>query len=176
MRKSQNDLTLASSHSKNTQVGQHKSCTEDVEKLPRNPRNDPSKGSGWKTDKGFASSSYFWVSWQVNQFGSWIHYDSCLILQFAGLYPPVLEYFPEVFIDYRRITWSQNIFRTLWNIPNSCEIIFPLGERVRCFFVRIFRWPNHRGGAPRWGVDRDDWHFFGHLDDNCGWSMSLSNP
>ena len=27
MRKSQNDLTLAS-HSKNTQVGQHKSCTE----------------------------------------------------------------------------------------------------------------------------------------------------
>ena len=158
----------------------------DVEKLPRNPRNDPSKGSGWKTDKGFASSSYFWVSWQVNQFGSWIQYDSCLILQFAGLSPPVLEYFPEVFIDYRRIKYMiANIFRTIWNIPNSCEIIFLLGETGPLFFPTDFSatplgpMPSagyHRGGAPRRGVDRDDWHFFGHLHDNCGWSMSLSNP
>lgn len=72
---------------------------------------------------------------------------------------------------------DRKTFLELFGIsPTVVRSFSLLGNGSVVFSLRNFRWPNHRGGAPRWGVDRDDWHFFGHLDDNCGWSMSLSNP
>lgn len=116
------------------------------------------------------------ISWQVNQFGSWIHYDSCLILQFQDC---MLQYW-NTFLKFSLIIdvlHDRITFFELFGIsPTVVKSFSLLGNGSVVFSYGFFRWPNHRGGAPRWGVDRDDGHFFGHLDDNCGWSMSLVKP
>ena len=112
---------------------------------------------------------------------SWIHYDSL----YFSLQDCILQYW-NTFLKFSLIIdvlHDRITFLELFGISPTVVRSFsswgtgPLFFRYGFFGDPLaFTSANHRGGAPWWGVDRDDWHFFGHLDDNCGWSMSLSKP